>query len=173
MMERTGHHGMAMPLSTTEVAYSIVQQDFVNPDPTPTQELDPVLEPIWAQGSLADTNSLDLVFPSDEVIIEAMTSPDRPWDDLHHRSYFLPKLRRIEAGEFTLTMTGDRDCPINPLAMDVVYVEGNMETITKMIPIYISRTPGIVENVFVGVDSSPKEIQIYKDLFKEFHDVFA
>jgi hypothetical protein len=52
-----------------------------------------VLEPIWAQGSLADTDSLDVVLPSDEAIIEAMTSLERPWDDLHHRSYFLPKLR--------------------------------------------------------------------------------
>jgi hypothetical protein len=30
-----------------------------------------------------------------------------------------------------------------------------------------------MENVFVIVDFSPEEIQIYTDLFKEFHDVFA
>jgi hypothetical protein len=30
-----------------------------------------------------------------------------------------------------------------------------------------------MENVFVGVDFSPEEIQIYMDLFKEFHDVFS
>jgi hypothetical protein len=52
-----------------------------------------VLKPIWAQGSLADTDSLDIVLPSGKVIIEEMTSPDKPWDDLHHRSYFLPELR--------------------------------------------------------------------------------
>jgi hypothetical protein len=90
MMEGIGHHGMAMPLSMDEFAYSIVQQASVNPNMTPAQELDPVLEPIWAQGSLADIDSLDLVFPSYEAIIEAMTSLDRPWDDLHHISYFLP-----------------------------------------------------------------------------------
>jgi hypothetical protein len=172
-MEGTGHHGMAMPLSTTEVAYSIVQQASVDPNLTLAQELDPVLEPAWAQGSLTDTDSLDLVLPSDEAIIEEMTGPDRPWDDLHHRSYFLPELRRIEAGEFTLTMTGDRSFPINPLATHAVYTEGNMETIAKTIPIDISRTPGIVENVFVGAECSPKEIRIYMGLFKEFHDIFA
>jgi hypothetical protein len=160
-------------LSAAEVAYSLVQQASANTDPTPAQELDPILEPIWAQGSLADTDSLDLVLPSDEAVIEAMTSPDKPWDDLHHRSYFLPELSRIEAGEFTLTMTGDRSCPINPLATHEVYAEGNMETIAETIPINISRTPGIMENVFVGADCSPGEIQIYTDLFKEFHDVFA
>jgi hypothetical protein len=96
--------------------------------------------------------------PSDAVIIEEMTSPDRPWDDLHHISYFIPELRRIEAGEFTLNMTGDRSCPINPLATHIVYAELNMETIAKKIPIDISRTLGIVKNVSVEADFSPKEI---------------
>jgi hypothetical protein len=93
MMEGTEHHGMVVPLFMAKVAYSIVQQDFVDPDLNPAQELDPILEPIWALYSLADTDSLDLVFPSNEVIIEAMTSLDRPWDDLNCRSYFLPELR--------------------------------------------------------------------------------
>jgi hypothetical protein len=62
-MEGTGNPSMAMPLSATEVVYSIVQQAFVEPDPTPAQELYPILEPIWAQGSLATTYSLVLVFP--------------------------------------------------------------------------------------------------------------
>jgi hypothetical protein len=115
---------------------------------------------------------LDLVFPSDEAVIEAMTSLDKPWDDLHHRSYFLPELSRIEAREFTLTMTGDRSCPINPLATHEVYDEGNMETIAKTILINISRTLGIMENVFIRDGYSPREIQIYTDLFKEFHDIF-
>jgi hypothetical protein len=92
-MEGTEHHGMAMPLSAAKVAYSIIQRASSNPNPIPTQELYSMLEPIWAQGSLADTNYLDLFFSSDEVIIEVMTSPNRPWDDLHHRSYFLPELR--------------------------------------------------------------------------------
>jgi hypothetical protein len=35
MMEGTGNHGMAMPLSTTEFVYSIVQQTSVDPDLTP------------------------------------------------------------------------------------------------------------------------------------------
>jgi hypothetical protein len=172
-MEGTGHHGMAMPLSMTEVAYSIVQQASTDLDPTPAQELDPILEPIWAQGSPATTDSLDLVFPSNEEIIKALTGPDRPWDDLHHISYFLPELGRIEAGEFVLTMIGDRPCPINPLVTHAVYVEGNMATIAKTIPIDISRTLGVVENVFVGADCSPKEIYIYTYLFQEFNDVFS
>jgi hypothetical protein len=164
---------MSMPLYAAEVAYSLIQQASANPDPTPAQEFDPLLEPIWAQGSLASTDSLDLVFPFDKAVIKVMTSSDKPLDDLHHRSYFLPELSRIKAGEFTLTMTGDRTCPINPLAIHDVYAKGNMETIAETIPINISRTPGIMENVFVGADCSPREIQIYTDLFKEFRNIFA
>jgi hypothetical protein len=96
-MEGIGHPDMSIPLSTIEVAYSLVQKASTETDPTLAQELDLLLEPIWTQGSLTDTDSLDLVFPSDEAIIEAMTSPNKPWDDLHHKSYFLPELRRIEA----------------------------------------------------------------------------
>jgi hypothetical protein len=98
---------------------------------------------------------------------------NRPWDDLDHRYYFLPELRQIKAGEFTLTMTGYKVCPINPLATHTIYDKGNMETIVETIPIDISRTPSIVENILIGADFSPKEIQIYMDLFKELCDVFA
>jgi hypothetical protein len=111
--------------------------------------------------------------PSDEAIIEAMTGSNKPWEDLHHRSYFLPELHQIEVGEFTITMTGDQPCPINLLATQDIYAEGNMATIAATIPINISRNPGIVENVFIEADCSPEEIQIYMDLFKEFCDVFA
>jgi hypothetical protein len=70
-------------------------------------------------------------------------------------------------------MTGDQPCPINLLATQDIYTEGNMVTIAATIPINISCNPDIVENVFVGVDFSSEEIQIYMDLFKEFCDVFT
>jgi hypothetical protein len=63
-------------------------------------------------------------------------------------------------------MTRDQPCPINLLATQEIYAEGNMATIAENIPINISRNPGIIENVFVGADFSPEEIQIYTDLFK-------
>jgi hypothetical protein len=87
-----------------------------------------------------------------------MTSPNKPWEDIHHRSYFLPELSQIEAGEFTVTMTVDRSCHTNPLATHKIYAEGNMETIVETIPINISRTPGIIDNVFVGAYSSSEEM---------------
>ena len=74
--------------------------------------------------------------------------------------------------EFILTVNGDRSCPINPLVVHTVYVEVNMVSIIEMILVDISRTHGIAENYFIGVDCSPKEIRIYTDLFKEFCDIF-
>jgi hypothetical protein len=57
-----------------------------------------------------------------------------------------------------VTMTGDRSCHTNPLATHKIYAEGNMATIVEPIPINISRTPGIIDSVFVGAYSSPEEM---------------
>jgi hypothetical protein len=70
-------------------------------------------------------------------------------------------------------MTGDKACPINPLTMHDVYVEGNIENIAQTIPHDIYRILGFMENILIEVDFSLKELQIYIDLFKEFRDVFA
>ena len=45
--------------------------------------------------------------------------------------------------------------------------------ISPIIPVNISRDPNVIENVFIGAECSPEEIQIYTNLFKEFRDVFA
>jgi hypothetical protein len=70
-------------------------------------------------------------------------------------------------------MNGDIPCPINPLTTHGDYVDRNMERIVATIPIDISRTIGIVENVFIEADFSLEEIEIYTELFKEFHNIFS
>lgn len=55
-----------------------------------------------------------------------------------------------------------------PLDKHGIYVEGNMENTSPSIAVNISQTLGKVENVYIGADCSPEEIQIYTDLFKEF-----
>jgi len=59
---------------------------------------------------------LDIFFPSNEALLEAVTCPDRPWDDLHHLSYFLAKLHRVEHGEFYSIMLENENQPMNPSA---------------------------------------------------------
>ena len=55
-------------------------------------------------------------------------------------------------------MTGDKSFHTNPLATHKIYAEGNMATIAETIPINISRTPGIIDNVFIGAYNSPEEM---------------
>jgi hypothetical protein len=70
-------------------------------------------------------------------------------------------------------MIGEIYHPLNPLETHGIYAEGNMTNILETIPINISKTPDVVENVFIGEAYSPKEIHSYTTPFKDFHDVFA
>ena len=114
-----------------------------------------------------------MVFPSDKAILEIMCACDKICKYLHHRSYFLPKLSRIENQEFHVKLAGDADILINPLPREGIFAEGNMENIFVTIPINISMNPNVVENVYIGANFSPEEISIYMALFKEFCDVFT
>ena len=40
-------------------------------------------------------------------------------------------------------------------------------------PVDISVKHGVPENIFIGHNSSPKEVKTYTTLFKEFRDVFT
>jgi hypothetical protein len=161
---------MVEPLSAAEVAYQAIQRAMTDPNQTPSvmEEDDLFPEPVWAQNSSISQDCLDTIFPSDEAIIEAMVGSERPWGDMHHRSYFLPELSRIENGEFKSTIVRSVDRTVNPLARHGVYAEGNMANISEMIPINISRNLDVVENVFIGAECSQDEIVQYMTLFKEF-----
>ena len=52
--------------------------------------------PAWEVESSHAHDFLDSVFPSDEAIIETMYGVEPPWEELHHRSYFLPDLNCME-----------------------------------------------------------------------------
>jgi hypothetical protein len=109
---------------------------------------------------------LDETFPSDEAILEAMNVSERPWDNMHHRSYFLPILERIKQDDFWSTLSEIVGHTVVPIDTHGIYAKGNMESVSPTISINISRTPGKIENVNIGVDCSPQEILIYTNLFK-------
>jgi hypothetical protein len=48
-----------------------------------------------------------------------------------------------------------------------VYAEGNMENISKTMPISILVKPSIIENIMIGADCSLVEVQTYIALFQE------
>ena len=62
--------------------------------------IDHVVLTAWEVESSHSHDFLDDVFPSDEAILEAMSGIEQTWEELHHRSYFLPKLDRLECDDF-------------------------------------------------------------------------
>ena len=129
--------------------------------------------PSWAVESSHAHDCLDSVFSSDEAIIEAMSRVEPPWEELHHRSYFLPKLDRLECEDFREILSERIGSLMVPLSSPGPMDNGNMVNISPTIPINISHNPGKIENVYIGVECSHAEIQEYTELFKEFCDVFS
>ena len=106
-----------MPLSVVEVAYQAIIHTTVNPILVPlivSKESKEAYLSAWAEKSLHTKDFLDMVFPSDKAILEVMCACDKIYKDLHHRSYFLLELRRIENQEFHVRLASDDDILINP-----------------------------------------------------------
>jgi hypothetical protein len=138
-----------------------------------TDEEDPILEPVCVTLSSCSHEFFYENFPLDEEIIESMNSSNKPWDDMHHLSYFLPELDRIEQDDFRYTLSEIVGHFVVPLDTHDIYAEGNRVSISPTITINISHIPGKIENVHIGVDCSLEKILIYTKLFKEFRDVFT
>ena len=77
---------------------------------------DPYVLPVWAVQSSHAHDCLDTVFPSDEVIIKAMSGVEPPWEELHHRSYFLPELDRLKREDFRAVLSQRVGSPMIPLS---------------------------------------------------------
>jgi hypothetical protein len=75
---------MDMPLSVAEIAYQVVLDSFIDPDPVPSpmDEEDLISRPMWATLLSCSHDFLNETFPLDE----AMNGFDKPWDDMHHCS---------------------------------------------------------------------------------------
>ena len=109
--------GMAFPMSTAEIYYqSVVDSVESIPASLPPEELDGDVAPAWTLSPSSAQDFLDTTLPSEEAILEAMTGIDRPWDDLHHRSYFLPDLSEVESSFLSPLSPGPVHPVLNPLA---------------------------------------------------------
>ena len=92
----------SVPFPAVMIAYQANLQSAAEPcsSSSRTEEEDPYVLPAWAVQSSHAHDCLDMVFPSDEVIIEAMSGVEPPWEELHHRSYFLPELDLLEHEDY-------------------------------------------------------------------------
>ena len=113
----------------------------------------------WVVESSHSHDCLDDVFPSDEAILEAMSGIEQHWEELHHRSYFLPNLDNLECDDFRAILSEKIGSPMVPLSSPGQMAEGNMANLSPTIPINIFRDPGKTENVYIGVDCSPDKIR--------------
>ena len=104
-------------LPATMRAYQANLECVVEPTPSSsqTEEEDPYVLPAWVVQSSHAHDCLDSVFPSNEVIIEAMSGVEPPWEELHHRSYFLPELDCLEREDFMEVLCETIGSPMVPL----------------------------------------------------------
>lgn len=96
-----------------------------------------------------------------------------PWDDLHHRSLFLPELDRFE-NEFLSIFTIDYvKEPHNPISITNSDSNINFGNISTTVPIDISDKHGVIENIHIGASCTIDEINTYKTLFQESCEIFS
>jgi len=119
------------------------------------------------------TDYLLLNLPSDESIMEAMNVEELPWQDNHHRSSFFLDIQDVEDHLPSIVSPDIMTNPQNPVLTHHVLLEGNMQNITETRPIDILVKLGIVENVHIGQNCTPKEVKTLMTIFKEFRDIFA
>ena len=155
------------PLSSIEIP------NQGNQNPSPLEEYDPYTSPVWDINTPNNHDILDQTFSSDEAIMEVMNISKRSWEDMHHRSSFPSKLDSLEVKHDNFYLDDDMERYQYPVQTHNVISEGNLENISKTIPINISIKSGIVKNINIGSNFSLKEITQYTTLFKEFRDVFA
>ena len=159
-----------MPLSPFEMAYEAVQS-FSNTPSTDSDPMNVIIEeysPISSSTLTSISDPFQQVFHTNESIREFFSMDELPWDDLHHRYSFLPKLDRFEnyfSSIFTIDYVKE---PQNPISITNSNFEINLGNISTIVPIDISVKPGIVENIHIGASCTIEEINTYKALFQEF-----
>ena len=99
-------------------------------------------------------------FRNDEAILEALTTLEYPWDNMHHRSFFLPEELVLQFDQFSMEtkdfIHGKVDWFKNPIPVPDAFEEGNMANILTTVKINISTNPEVVEEVLLGASCSPE-----------------
>ena len=83
-----------------------------------------------------------------------MSGVEPPWEELHHKSYFLLDLDYLEREEFRDILSERIGSLVVPLSSPGPMADGNMVNMSPTILINISRDPGKIENVYIGEECS-------------------
>ena len=128
--------------------------------------LDPYHLPYWLEPSLRVLDYLSETFPSDESIMEIMSTDESIWEDHRHRSMFLPNTSLVNHDYASLFPTDIVSIPKSPILLQDTDSEGNLCNITQMNPIDISAKLDTIKHVHVGQNCSANESEAYEALFK-------
>jgi hypothetical protein len=139
-----------MPLSLVESSYQAIQLE--NPSPP----------------SLGDTSPdpFHVIFPTDEMIMMAISMEDTPWDDGHHHSILFLEHETIESYRWISNLCTVVVISFVPESTHEVLYEGNLSNISPTVSLDISIKPRVVENVHIGASCSIDEVCTYKSLFQ-------
>ena len=99
-------------LSMHEAMYNVIQT--LSDDHTNDLHLvasDPYHQPYWLEPSLPILDYFSHTFPSDESIMDIMSTNEPIWEDYHHRSLFLPNTSSIDNDFVSLLVTNIVDIP--------------------------------------------------------------
>ena len=116
----------SVPLPAVMIAYQANLQSAAEPCSSSSQREEeyPYVLPAWAVQSSHAHDCLDMVFPSDEVIIEARLGVEPPWEEFHHRSDFVSELDRLESEEIpSLKLAVELLPDTSPLEEHLVHLE--------------------------------------------------
>ena len=122
--------------------------------------------PILSMSSSIESDPLDTELFTDEKIMEVMCPIKKPWEISHHRSSFIPMTNQLKTIDLELTIDKKFDWFKSPFLAQSIFVEGNLSNISTTIPINISSNPNVIDNIMIGADCSPQEIETYTSLFK-------
>ena len=81
--------------------------------------------------------------------MEIMTLDEIPWNDYHHRSYFLPDPDKIENDFSTMFSPEMVDSPESPISVFQDKYKRNWGNISTPTTIDISVKIGIIENIHI------------------------
>lgn len=129
---------MAYPITTTKFPYqSIVNYMDSGPIPVSTEDVDDVVVSVQIIDSTLAMYFLDIVLPYEQEILEEMIVVERPRNDFHHCSYFLPDFPKFDSSFPSPLSQGSVHKILNPLAPTHILAEGNMANISKTISMNI------------------------------------
>jgi hypothetical protein len=87
--------GDTMPLSPAEDSYVAIQSASPSTNDQNILAPDTYSMPSWFNSLSSAFDYISQIFPFDESIMEMLSIDKVPWDDNHHRSFFLPPVEEL------------------------------------------------------------------------------